>query len=259
MPSSSTKVVTPVVRSRPAGRAGPGPPAPAREQREVQVHEPRPAHGEHVGGQQRPVGHDRAGVGGELTQVVEHLARPGGLPHRHARGLGRDLDRRGLGGLRATLRPIRVGDHGRHFDVVGVEQGLQRRDRHVGRPEEDDAHLLSPPGGGRGRRAAVRRAGRGDPRSPVPPDPSHLLERGPAVVAGEVVDEQDPVQVVHLVQPDAGQQPLQLDRALLTVRGPGPAHRDAQGAIERVEQAGEGQATLVALLQPPRTRRAGPG
>src|SRR5205823_75052 len=39
-----------------------------------------------------------------------------------------------------TLRPVGLGDGGEHVEPL-AEQGSQRRDRELGRAEEDDAHL----------------------------------------------------------------------------------------------------------------------
>jgi hypothetical protein len=71
------------------------------------------------------------------------------------------------------------------------------------------------------------------------------LER--AGVPREVVDEEDAVQVVDLVQEDAREEALDLAEVVLAVDVL-EADAGAQRSVERVEEAGERQAALVALL-----------
>ena len=130
-------------------------PAPAREQRGVDVHAAQARSGQDVGGEDPPVGRDHRDV---EPHRLEPLPEVGPLQLRRledgeGRALGLGLHRRGSDVLPAPARPVRLGHH-RHHRAHRLA-GSEGRDREGRRPEERDARrmgsLLSHP---RARRAA---------------------------------------------------------------------------------------------------------
>ena len=125
---------------------------PARQQREVQVHEPGPRDREDRRRQEGAVGDDGAGVEVECRELVTDVGGALRLPDVDARPLSLLLHRRGAQPSTTPARPVRVRDDDRDLDVVGSQQGPQRGHRRHGGSEEGDPH---DPG------SATRRVGRG--------------------------------------------------------------------------------------------------
>jgi hypothetical protein len=93
-------------------------------------------------GQDVPVRHHHAQVGGERAHLVEErvAARPLGLQHRQPLGQRHRLDRRRVEARpRPAARPVGLRDDAHHVEPL-AEQGAQRGDGEVGGAPEEDAH-----------------------------------------------------------------------------------------------------------------------
>ena len=129
-------------------------------------------------------------------------ARPLGLQHREPvlerHVLDRGRHQRGAG---AALRPVRLGHHAEHLDVLG-QQSAERRHRERRGAEEDDAHELSA-------RSTSGLTGLDDVLAACP---SLAGQEQLPLERAQVIEEEDAVEVVDLVLDGAGDQALGLER-----------------------------------------------
>jgi hypothetical protein len=242
IPGSRTKVVTPVTSSPARSACWTGAaPRQLGSSEKCRLTNPRPGRRQHRRRQDRAVGDDRARIEAGL-QVVDDLHRLVPAARRARRPLCGDLDRRrdgrpapaaGRSGLVMTTRPRGRPRPAAHRAPARRRPGCRGRRcaPSPGPPTEQQ------PTGLRG--AAAHRV-------PAPARYSRIRSAGPRWSCGEVVEEQDAVEVVHLVQPDPGEEPSSCTVCSPPCRSWCAPRCAADG--RRVEQPRERQAALVALL-----------
>ena len=213
--------------------------APARQQREVQVHEPERERLQQRDRQQLPERDDDAELGAaRRTSSTISRALSGvrtGKPSSTAARLTGD------GSVPGAARPAAIGLRDDERDVVaGFDERAQRRDRVGRRAEVDDAHGADVL---RRHRACVRPPGVG---TPIPCSRSSRIARL-RCVALEAVEHEHAVEVVDLVQEHPAEQLVALRSRPRCRRGRGPAWSRASGRTISNARPGQRQAAFFVL------------